>query len=130
MNAPEKVNATDDLIKRIADAVVDRLTANGLVAQPLREVEMGPIKVLPDAGIVSVSGREIRLQPHEYKVLIQLLRHRPGTVSRDRLMDLIGSNAESVRSIDVIVRRLRVKLGDAGKMIRTMHGFGYRIGSP
>lgn len=40
---------------------------------------------------------------------------------------MLEIDTESERNIDVTIRRLRVKLGSAGAVIKTAHGFGYRL---
>lgn len=76
------------------------------------------------------SGAEVVLTAAEHELLFTLLRHPQRTIGRERLLELsrnrIGSPSD--RSIDVLVSRLRQKMGGARKsasIIRTIRGVGY-----
>ena len=76
-------------------------------------------------------GREIDLTGGEFELLLAFLE-RPGRVlSRDSLLDLTqGRSAEPFdRSIDVLVSRLRRKLGDGGvfRLFKTVRNGGYQL---
>ena len=65
----------------------------------------------------------------EFKLLV-ILMHRIGKVqSRDRLLDDVWDIASDVttRTIDTHIKRLRQKLGKAGKLIETVRGLGYKF---
>lgn len=75
-------------------------------------------------------GKDLALTAAEFELLWLLVRNRGRVLSRDRIMDdTRGIDWEAYdRSIDVLVSRLRQKLGDAAKrptMIRTIRGTGY-----
>ena len=75
-----------------------------------------------------LDGKEIALRPMEFRLLALLLEH-PGIVySRDQIIDALwGSSVYiSPRTVDVHVRRLRQRLGEAGDAVETVQGFGYR----
>jgi DNA-binding response OmpR family regulator len=77
-----------------------------------------------------LSGKELVLTTAELELLGLLVRNRGRVLSRDRILDEIkGLDWESYdRSIDVLVSRLRQKLGDDAKrpaFIRTVRGTGY-----
>jgi two-component system phosphate regulon response regulator PhoB len=78
---------------------------------------------------VSSRGLHVDLRPLEFKLLATLLTHAGKTLTRGELLETVwGLGAESdTRTIDTHVRRLREKLGDAGAMIETVHGSGYRV---
>ena len=78
----------------------------------------------------SLSGVPLQLTGAEFQLLVLLARHRGKVLSRDRIMDETrGLDWEAYdRSIDVLVSRLRQKLGDEAKrpsFIRTIRGRGY-----
>lgn len=76
-----------------------------------------------------VAGHRVDLTPTEFKIL-QILVSRKGWVfSRSQLLDhLWGTDkAVSERTIDVHVKNLREKLGEAGKFIKSVRGVGYKI---
>jgi two-component system, OmpR family, phosphate regulon response regulator PhoB len=75
-----------------------------------------------------VDGRELELTPTEFRLLECLLRQPGRAFSRHQLMDAaIGEGAVVLeRTIDVHIKTLRRKLGDAD-LIETVRGVGYRF---
>lgn len=74
-------------------------------------------------------GEELPLTPTEFRLLEVLLRQAGRAFTRYELMDAaIGEDAVVLeRTIDVHVKSLRKKLGDAGDLIETVRGIGYRF---
>lgn len=94
-----------------------------------RIYEIGELYVEPAKHIISVSGKEISLSYKEYVLLLVLLEADGNVVERDRLLTSVwGEYYTESRTLDVHIRKLRVKLGDAGKMIQTVKGIGYKLG--
>ena len=81
---------------------------------------------------VKVGDREVVLTLKEFELLLLLLSN-PGIVfTRAQLLDKIWGyqfDGES-RTVDVHIRTLRQKLGEAGRYIETVRGMGYKIGGP
>lgn len=78
---------------------------------------------------VRVGSEEVVLTLKEYELLKLLLLH-PGIVfSRDKLLNDIWGYEFSgeTRTVDVHIRTLRQKLGEAGELIETIRGVGYRM---
>jgi len=82
--------------------------------------------------LVAPSSAEVDLTAAEQDLLLALLRNPQRMIGRERLLELsrsrIGSSTD--RSIDVLVSRLRRKLGDGRKvrpLIRTIRGVGYML---
>jgi DNA-binding response OmpR family regulator len=78
------------------------------------------------------SGAQVILTAAEYELLLTLLRNPQRTLSRERLLELsrgrIGETGD--RSIDVLVSRLRGKMGGIRKsssIIHTIRGVGYML---
>ena len=79
---------------------------------------------------VTVNGQEVALTQKEFEVLCLLLKNKGQVLSRERLIEDVWGYAftgES-RTVDVHVRTLRQKLGEAGACIETVRGYGYKIG--
>lgn len=78
-----------------------------------------------------VEGREIRLAPKEFDLLWELLDHRGIVLTRDQLLERVWGYtfAGDTRTVDVHVRQLRRKLGDASPIV-TVWGIGYKAGPP
>lgn len=79
--------------------------------------------------IVSVDDTEISLTGKEFDLLALLMRNQGIVLSRERILQSVwgyGYVGES-RTVDVHIRTLRAKLGDAGNAIGTVRGVGYRF---
>src|SRR5262245_17391088 len=92
-------------------------------------LEADSIKVDIPRHKVTVNKKEINLTSMEFKLLITLLGRRGRVQSRDQLLnDVWELDADiTTRTIDTHVKRLRQKLGKAGKAIETVRGYGYRF---
>lgn len=81
--------------------------------------------------LVKVGGDEVNLTLKEFEILELLLENRGLVFTRDQLLTKIWGYAfdgES-RTVDVHIRSLRQKLGPCGRLIETVRGIGYRIGT-
>lgn len=91
--------------------------------------EIGELHVEPAKHIITVSGKEVSLSYKEYLLLLVLLEAEGDVVGRDRLLTSVwGEYYTESRTLDVHIRKLRIKLGDAGRMIQTVKGIGYKLG--
>ena len=79
---------------------------------------------------VTVNGDEIELTFKEYGLLKYMLSNLGMSVTRDQLMEAVWGFAFTgeTRTVDMHVKTLRKKLGDAGKCIETVRNVGYRLG--
>ena len=94
-------------------------------------ITAGPITIDRSAHKVSVGGIELVLTATEYKLLITLVERRGRVQSRPQLLETVWEAQPDIqtRTVDMHVQRLRTKLGDAGDLIETIRGFGYRFRS-
>lgn len=93
------------------------------------EYRCGILTVDPGRHQVRVQGDEVTLTQKEFEVLCLLLKNRGQVLSREQLIEHVWGYAftgES-RTVDVHVRTLRQKLGEAGAYIETVRGYGYKI---
>ena len=92
-------------------------------------IKVGPISIDTDRHIVIVDGKEVILTTTEFKLLFNLAERLGRVQSRDRLLkDVWGINhMGDTRTVDTHITRLRTKLGEAGEMIKTIRGFGYKM---
>ena len=77
---------------------------------------------------VSVNGQRVDLTYKEYELLRLFMTHPGRAFTRDKLMELVWGTdycGES-RTVDMHIRTLRQKLGDAGTHIQTIRSVGYR----
>lgn len=77
--------------------------------------------------IAIVNNSEIILTKKEYLLLETLVKNQKMLFSRDQLLDIVWNDDGSVtdRAVDVMIRRLRKKLGAEGNNIKTRSGLGY-----
>jgi two-component system alkaline phosphatase synthesis response regulator PhoP len=98
-----------------------------------RQIESKQLRhgeLLVDAGRreVHVGEEEIQLAPKEFDLLWELLDHRGLVLTRDQLLERVWGYtfAGDTRTVDVHVRQLRRKLGDASPIV-TVWGVGYKV---
>jgi DNA-binding response OmpR family regulator len=98
-----------------------------------KEVESAQLRhgeLLIDAGRreVRVGEAEVQLAPKEFDLLWELLDHRGLVLTRDQLLERVWGYtfAGDTRTVDVHVRQLRRKLGDASPIV-TVWGVGYKV---
>ena len=90
---------------------------------------VGELYVNPKKHIIKVSGEPVELSFKEYSLLVVLLEAEGDVVERDTLLTKVwGEFYDESRTLDVHIRKLRVKLGAAGELIKTVKGIGYKIG--
>ena len=99
-------------------------------AQASGDFSLGLLFVSPDRHEVKVGGKDVTLTNKEFVRLCLLLRNKGIVLTRATLMDRVwGFESEREnRTLDVHIRTLRVKLGEAGSYIETVRGIGYKIG--
>lgn len=95
-------------------------------------IMVGNNQVNLQTGKVYCENKEIVLTAMEYKLLLVFLNHRGQTLTRKQILDCIWDdvgNFVNDNTLSVYIKRLRKKLGDteAGQMIKTVRGLGYRM---
>jgi DNA-binding response OmpR family regulator len=77
---------------------------------------------------VKVGDEEIQLAPKEFDLLWELLDHKGLVLTRDQLLERVWGYtfAGDTRTVDVHVRQLRRKLGEASPIV-TVWGVGYKV---
>jgi len=93
--------------------------------------KVGGIVVDRAAHEVSVNGRPVTLTAKEFALLAYLCERRGRVLSRDHLLARVWGNRYDggPRTVDIHVRRLRAKLGDA-LPLETLRGSGYKLRGP
>jgi two-component system cell cycle response regulator CtrA len=118
----------EELAARIR-AVARRL--RGFTQSALR---CGPVELHLDSRSASVDGRELRLSPSEYRVLQQLMLRKGTLVTKAALLDALYNDLDEpeIKSIDVLMHRLRKRLAAAGaeSAVNTVWGAGYIMREP
>jgi len=92
-------------------------------------IKYGSITIDEDKIQVSVNDKIVNLTATEFKLLKILINNKGRVCSREQLLDNLWGDEKIVidRTIDVHIKHLRDKLGPAGKMIKNMRSFGYKI---
>ena len=83
----------------------------------------------PASRLVVQDGRPVQLNRREVDLLLFLCEHPRRVFSREQLLSHVWGYewVGGSRTVDVHVRRLRIKLGKHGPVVRTVHGIGYRL---
>jgi two-component system, OmpR family, alkaline phosphatase synthesis response regulator PhoP len=91
--------------------------------------QYGKLSLDIDRHTVHLDKKPLDLFPTEFSILVQFMSNPDIVFSRQRLITAIRGSDYPVtdRSIDVQIMGLRKKLGDAGDMIETIRGIGYRF---
>lgn len=92
-------------------------------------LELGNLKVDVSKHSVFVKDRQIFLTVKEFDLLTLLLQNHGKVMTREQILDSVWKidvDIES-RTVDVHIKTLRQKLEDAGELIETVRGVGYKI---
>ena len=91
-------------------------------------IEHGDLRIDSGRREVTVGEDEVQLAPKEFDLLWELLDHRGLVLTRDQLLERVWGYtfAGDTRTVDVHVRQLRRKLGDASPIV-TVWGVGYKV---
>ena len=95
-----------------------------------KELRHGDLSIDAGKREVYVGDQEIQLAPKEFDLLWELLDHRGLVLTRDQLLERVWGYtfAGDTRTVDVHVRQVRRKLGDASPIV-TVWGVGYKVAS-
>jgi two-component system alkaline phosphatase synthesis response regulator PhoP len=93
-----------------------------------KELRHGDLTIDAGKREVHVGDEEIQLAPKEFDLLWELLDHRGLVLTRDQLLERVWGYtfAGDTRTVDVHVRQLRRKLGEASPIV-TVWGVGYKV---
>jgi two-component system OmpR family response regulator len=117
-----------ELVARLR-AILRRANPGSISAADGGPIEIGQIALWPEKRRVQWRSRELHLTSIEFNVLEVLMRNAGRVVSKQELSEnaLGRPLARFDRSIDVHLSSIRQKLGDGGKLIRTVRGLGYHL---
>ena len=115
-----------ELASRV-NAVLRRYKKTQVVST--KEYSLGNLYVNPEKHIIKLNGEDLVLSFKEYSLLLILLEADGKVVSREELLTKVwGEFYEESRTLDVHIRKLRVKLENSGVKIETVKNIGYKIG--
>lgn len=109
------------------------LRRSGRALEPAATVlRFGRLEIDEAAREARIDGRDVRLKPREFSLLLELAVNAGVALSRERLLERVwGFDFDGdARTVDVHVRRLRVKIEEEANLpalVQTIHGFGYKF---
>ena len=141
LNIPLTGDTLPPQAHRLIEAVRELVEAGqGSVAveQPLPEPVSAPPAEATEGGVevrlltasrqVMLDGKLLPLTRLEFDLLLFLADHPRRVFSRTQLLNAVwGYEHTGERTVDVHVRRLRVKMGSHLPLITTVYGVGYRL---
>ncbi|MBU0683970.1 MAG: response regulator transcription factor [Candidatus Omnitrophota bacterium] len=124
MVKPFSLNELNSRIK----AVLRRQVENGFEEKKIT-IGNGLVVIDLTRYEVTVNQKKIELTATEFKILERLSTRKGQVFSRDNILDYLWGEEKIVveRTIDVHIRHLREKLGEAGNFIKNVRGIGYKL---
>lgn len=112
---------------KILVAKIKALLRRSQNEQETHEADDG-VAIDRDARQVVIDGKNVDLSPTEYKLLNYLMSNTGKALSRRQILNQVWNYDYygDLRTVDTHIYRLRIKLGDKGRYIRTVRGYGYR----
>ncbi|MGN0140758.1 MAG: response regulator transcription factor [Roseburia sp.] len=98
-------------------------------AQSASQISLGEIVLDNDRHAVTLGGSPCELTYKEFELLKYLMINKGIVLSRDKIMNQVWGfeyEGES-RTVDMHIKTLRQKLGEAGSYIKTVRNVGYMI---
>lgn len=116
--------STSELMARIRSVLRRRAPE-----QAVQNVSVGDLTLDGATYRVTFRGQALKIGPTEFKLLSYLMHHAERVHTRSQLLDKVWGDHVFIeeRTVDVHIKRLRESLGDAGAMVETVRGAGYRL---
>ncbi|WP_176461723.1 response regulator transcription factor [Anaeromicrobium sediminis] len=91
--------------------------------------EYGPLSIDYKGHRVFLYGEELTLSKTEYNLLTYLVKNKELALSREQILNVVWGYDYygDERTVDTHIKRLRSKLKEGGKYIKTVRGIGYRF---
>ncbi|NLL72745.1 MAG: response regulator transcription factor, partial [Clostridiales bacterium] len=92
-------------------------------------ISIGGIELNQSAHVVKIDGNSIDLSFKEFELLTYFVLNRGVALSREKILNNVWNYDYfgDARTIDTHVKKLRSKMGDKGKYIKTIWGLGYKF---
>ncbi len=114
-----------ELVARVK-AVLRRQTS----AEEIKKIEVkGVLAIDLEKHEVLAEGKKVDMTSTEFKILSLLASKKGRVFTRDQILDYLWGHEKAVldRTVDVHIRNLRKKLGQAAKLIKNVRGVGYKL---
>ena len=93
----------------------------------MNELIFKELKLNLDIKACIIQDEEINLTKNEFNLLEFLIENKNKIFSRREILNNVWSSKASLRTVDTTISRLRKKMKDLGKYLKTRLGFGYGI---
>lgn len=94
-----------------------------------KELRWEGLTLFPEAFEALLNGVSVDLTPTEFRILHALVEGGGRVITRSGLLELLWEGEKFVfeRTVDVHIAHIRQKLGEAGGMVKSVRGIGYRM---
>lgn len=119
--------SNEELILRI-QAIAKRVQPVAVQAVPGLLQQEG-IEVVPTEHLVRIDGQAVEITSKEFDTLVLMMKNRNRVFTREMLLEAVWGYAfdGSTRAVDILIQRLRKKLGPYAGRLRTIYGVGYKL---
>lgn len=93
----------------------------------MNELIFKELKLNLDIKACIIQDEEINLTKNEFNLLEFFIENKNKIFSRREILNNVWSSKASLRTVDTTISRLRRKMKDLGKYLKTRLGFGYGI---
>lgn len=93
----------------------------------MNELTFKELKLNLDIKVCTIQDEEINLTKNEFNLLEFFIKNKNKIFSRREIINNVWSSKASLRTVDTTISRLRKKMKDLGKYLKTRLGFGYGI---
>lgn len=126
-------NGVDDYIKKPFMLAVLKARVEAVLKrtykekESLEELEAGKLKLDCKARKVYIDGTYIITTPKEFDLLCFFIKNQNVTLKREQILDAVwGVDYEGTyRTVDTIIKQIRIKLGEECPYIKSIYGIGY-----
>lgn len=90
----------------------------------------GNIQLQLETGLMQIGKRKQQLRKREAEILACLIRHQNYVVSRDKIISRVWTMVDEIplhSTLDVYIRRLRLKMGKERERLQTVRGYGFKL---
>lgn len=117
------------LVARIRSVLRRAAEVTKIETMKTDNIKVANVEIIPGRHEVFIEGEFLKLTASEFKALHFLMSHPGWVFTRNQIVEDVHGYDYPVtdRSIDVLIAGLRKKMGEAGNLIETVRGIGYRF---